>query len=319
VCCAVAVAWFCAASSRADDALKARFLREAPQGWGRLGESEQQVTGMLHTEWWALNDGKRNQEWGVDAHAKFQRNGDALARISYRGVRTVVLAANPRYSFKLERASDGAPYVLRYLTLGPLSTTLDEIESATHLRSLLGGSHNLLGEPLEDLIKEPGFVLKGIAEKSEGTTPTVRVDFEYDSIKRDMHDRDGWMTFVPTENWALQAAEYRPRKDWRVSILNEYRPNRNGRLALYRIQRLIRFSEQKVEENYQYTFDEIEDRAVPESAFMLTEFGLPEPSESVPYPRSRLHYWLIGGAVTLFVAGVILRRAVRRLVGKEPG
>jgi len=297
---------------RADDALKARFLREAPQGWGRLRESEQRVVGLLHTESWALNDGKRNQEWGVDRYARIQRNGDMLARISYFGMRTVVLAANTRYSFKAERASDPAPYVLRYLKLGPLSTTLEEVESATHLRVLLRASRHLLGAELEDLIKEPGFVFKGISESSEGTTPIVRVDFEYNSIKRDMHGRNCWMTFSPTENWVLQAAEYSPRKDWRVSIHNEYRPNRNGRLSLYRVQRFNRFSEHKIDENYQYTFDELEDRAVPESAFMLTEFGLPEPSEPAPRVGNRLHYWLIGGAVALFLAGMGLRWAARR-------
>jgi hypothetical protein len=121
------------------------------------------------------------------------------------------------------------------------------------------------------------------------------------------------MTFLPNDDWALKASEYNLRRDWRVAVTNEYQRGSSGQLNIRRSERINRFSDHKVEENYRYTFDEIANEVAPAAVFTLTTFGLPEPGEaaSANY-ESKAHYWFIGGAVALFVVAIGLRWASRR-------
>jgi hypothetical protein len=310
----VAIAWLGTLAS-ADDALKARFRREAPKGWEKLRDSEKHLVGVAHMESWSTQNGQKSEHWGINKFTRFETNGD-MSSLSTQGLsrtKTTVVAVNLKYTFRLERDSSSDPYILRGLKFAPPSETLEEVHSANSVFPIMECTRVLLGMPLESLITEPGFVLGAVSDVPSPTEPAVRVDFRYSAPKLKIEATDGWMTLNPNNNWALLAAEYNLRKDWRVSIRNEYRPIYDGPIMLAKNQRINRFSEKNIEEIYQSTMDELEDHAPPESSFLLSAFGLPEPSAPASSrPRSNLHYWLISAATFLLVASVGLRWAARR-------
>lgn len=300
--------------ARGDGALRERFFREAPAGWGRLREAARQVAGTLRYEAWSIQDGKRNAAWGYDKYARFRRNGDwVVLTITASGEnQSIIVGAGPRYAFSLKREGEGMP-ALTGLSFGAAEVTSREIRSSTQFFHALESSHVWWTIPLEKLFQDRGIVVTDVAQSRDQGREVVTVVFEGTTSEPKHPWKGVRMAFLPALDWALLRVESDPRGDWHEVIVNEYRPNRNGRVALYKHEKVGYFSADKIEEDYRYTFEELEDRAEPESAFTLTAFRLPEPGEparSSP-AEGRLHYWLIGGAVGLFVAAIGLRRAAR--------
>lgn len=229
-----------------------------------------------------------------------------------------MLGIGPRYLFYLMRASKSKPYVIQALSFGKPEDRIKDKDflSSTYFFRATQASRELWNVPLENVITEPSFTVRGVLERNDGK-PIVRVDFDCQAPKYKSTFNRAWMDLCPAEDWALQAAEYYPEDDLLVSITNEYRPNRNGRLSLFRYTRRNRDFKAKYDEVIQFTTEELEDRVVPESEFTVTAFGLPELGRS-----SRSYYWgpqvyLILGSVSLFGLAVLSRWAARRLSRPE--
>ena len=311
----VIVASSCAAATADEDRRKAEFLRQAAPGWRHLRESAERTVGTLHIEAWATQDGKRMEKWGSNTYTRFQQNGESVLLTSYGASRSrfTTIGINNRYMFNLERVSESAPYVVRGIEFGQPAKAIASLRAHVAFFGARDGPTSLLGVSLEEFVGDPDFRIKEISQTADAGKPCTRVEFEYHSPKRKHDLTNAWVTFSHTEDWALLAAEYNPREDWRASIRNEYRVNRSGRVALYRRQYLSRFSKEKIDENYQFTFDELEDRAEPESTFTLSHFGLPEPSDPAsPHRAGNAHFWFIGCGLGLVVVAAGLRWAARR-------
>ncbi len=266
-----------------DSDLGQRFLRDAPRGWAKLREAERRLVGVAHIEYWSVTKGQKIVH--LDHHIEFKRNGDLvrLVKSSPKSESSSVEIVGPRYFFHLTKATGKAPYVRRSLSFGEPSINIKDegFLSSTYFFRALQFAREFWNVPLEELVAGPGFVVKGISQRVVGTKKIVRVEFLAKSAKYKQEWRSAWMELCPDENWALQKAEYWPRSDWRQTITNEFRPRKDGRLSPYRSRIVGRFSvsqfsKEEVEETYQFTLDEIEERVVPESEFTLPAFGLPE-------------------------------------------
>jgi hypothetical protein len=270
-----------------DSDLEQRFLRDAPRGWAKLSAAECRLAGVAHIEHWSTTKGQKTVH--IDNHIEFKRNGD-LVRLVQSGAKkesSFVHVVGPRYFFRLTRPSPKAPYVLRDLSFGqPITNIKDEgLLSSTYFFRASQFSREFWDVPLEGLIADPGFKLKRISEGVDGTKKIVRVEFVAKSAKYKREWRSAWMELCPDENWALQKAEHWPRSDWRQTITNEFRTSKDGQLSPYRSRIVSRFSvsefsKEEIEQTYQFTLDELEDRVVPESEFTLPAFGLPEMAQS---------------------------------------
>jgi desulfoferrodoxin (superoxide reductase-like protein) len=296
----------------AHGALAERLYRDGPPAWQRWKQREPRVIGRMHQQAWAFLDGKRNEQWVIDSWRIFKRK-DSLFVCELRSnqsAETTIFADGPRYSFALERSSDSAPWVIRNLTSGPPAPPNTYLlQAVPHLEAALEAPRTLEGIPLEELIKDPKFQLHKVTESSgEGGKPTVRVEFSMPPNQEGNGKFErAWVELSPSEDWAVVRAEYTRAKNNRTTIVNEYQRDRDGRARLYRRLQSTWYPEEKVEENYQYTFEELERRDVPEREFSLSAFGLPEPDRPAVSRGSFIHYWLYGGAAVLFGLAVWLK------------
>jgi hypothetical protein len=302
---------------------KERFLQDAPGGWARLRDAEQNIAGTLHLELWAIKDGKAT-DWGGERYEEFKRRGDliTLVRRAVGHPATSVTGVTPRYSFSVDRTDDAAPFVLRQLTSGSPEDAVKELEPSLFFYEAIQAPRQLGEVLLEKLVADPAFRLKQVSECKDGGKAAVRVEFDFEPRRTDAVDwKDAWMVLCPSEDWALQRAGYHATNlHVRVSIVNTYRKNKGGRLALFDSHKTSTLdgSQKRPHEfpddvHHRFTFDDLEDKTIPESSFSLSEFGLPEPREtSHTHYQSHLHLWFFGIAIVFIGTAVALRLVARR-------
>lgn len=168
------------------------------------------------------------------------------------------------------------------------------------------------GTPLKDLIADPAFVLNDIESVIENGQELIKFHFSYPAQKNRPEYKKAFVTLIPEYDWALKNAEH-TIGNHRVNIDIEYELNKESIPTIKKYSRTLHFPKEKVDEFYEMTFDDVSYDAIPESNFTLTHFGLPEPKAAMPVQvESRMHLWLIGGAVLLFTSAIGLRWAAVR-------
>jgi hypothetical protein len=295
--------------------LKQRLYGEAPAGWRRLREREQQVVGQVICQGWRTDAGQERERI-KNASYEFARNGN-LVRLAVRdldqpGGSTAVYVIGPRYSFQLSRATVASPYVLTSLEIGPPRVTAEKFRGGTYFYRIIQAWREIWSIPLEELITDPGFKLEGISEIRDGGKPLVRVAFSFDSGKHSVKYRDAYLLLSPTANWALVRAEM-DETTWRhETYANRNRYDERGEPILAESHRTNQYLQANAFEEFLCEFTRLDRKVVPESEFTLSAFGLPEPDWAEPVrPASRIHYWFIGAAVVLFAVALWLRRRAR--------
>src|SRR5206468_2848741 len=113
--------------------------------------------------------------------------------------------------------------------------------------------------------------------------------------------RDAWMFLIPSQNWALKGAGFTLVEGRRTEISHTYGAGSTGLPVLSSCQYTDRYKKSNTTDVYIFTFNSLGPRTSEESEYTLTAFGLPEPGQpSSEGTGSKIHYWLIGGAMALF-------------------
>lgn len=311
LCSGLQILWACLAAAETP---KDRFLRAAPEGWSRLRSAERHLAGRLHVETRRANL-KDDQSYVLtDRIIDFKISGNnTLIDLSTSGKDShLINVVGPEYQFQVERSSDPkAQRLVGFMKGIPANEEEDIVHKNREFSYALKAHYSIWGIPLDEVISDPGFVLKDVAETG-GSGGLIRVSFSIKSKKTKMEITDCYMILNPSMDWALQESKYYWRPDFYTLVTNELTTIK-GKILIKRSNLINGFTKDKLEERNLYDFTGLAVEDVPKTQFMLQSFGLPEPAEPARASRrSSLHHWFIGlGAVLACAALVIRRRASR--------
>ena len=219
-----------------------------------------------------------------------------------------VISSGPSYAFKISRRSKEAPFQLQSLEFTPASNAAKIIRKDSYFWNVLASPRACFGVEMDDLIKAPGFVIRGASETTDEHGPIVRIEFECPSEKLKLKFTNAWITMRPSEDWAIQKGEYSLKENWRIVHENTYTPDDQGRPRLSKSSDVYLHPPHQNRDYYDYTFEGLKNRVVPESAFTLSTFGLPEPKQPVASNyRSTAHYWFIAGGISMLALAFAIR------------
>lgn len=313
---ALAISLFALRSGADQTSARARFLREAPAAWGRLSRAERQSAGSIHQQSYAYTAGVKNSTWGKNKHIEFQRNENLYTLLEWHEAsdrKVSVSAVAPTYAFRADRSSNSSLYALRGIMFGPPERTQPVIMEKTYFFLATQANRALWGVPIADLVAEPHFILKKVVETGDGPEQLVRVDFECKPKKYKINFMNASMILDPSRDWSLVEAEYDVREGWRTTIKNEFKDRGPGQPSLSRHLHVNAFNDTQSQESYEFHFEDHQTKVIPQSAFLLSAYGLPEPNRPMGADRrDRSPYLFFGGAAVLFAVALGIRWKARR-------
>ena len=196
-----------------DEALKQRFLQEAPSRWeeyARLSGELQGVLSVLHTG--TLN------AYRDDNQIEYKTNGRGqLIKISIKRSRNgkveregeEVFGFNPRYAFILQRKSPNSPWVVIDLFDRSKSTDLGRV--AVYLNDYLAAVSRgvrLRNESLAEALRKPEFRIEDCRKVQRGREELVEVAFTYSKLDgKAKVILKGKLVFDPQRYWCLRSAD----------------------------------------------------------------------------------------------------------------
>ena len=299
--------------------LQDRFLSEAPKKWTEYRARTARFQGsIIHTQTDML---KVKQ---VVRHVKYelkQKLDSAWLlldqRLDPKEQIGIVEVVNPRYAFKLRRASPAAPWAVVHVDLD----LADGITGLYHPRDAVDygagrGLYFFSGRYcLPSLIQDPRFTLKNVSLTAGKDTDCVKVEFDVTQEEpgRDVI-RSGWIALDPAQYWIVRAYELQAKFFNGTGVITgsyEYDRGESNtpllRLHVRRQKGTFNTGE-ALDHEYRYECQFVE-RDVPESEFTLSAFGIPEPPGMTQPTR-----WYLWAGVAAFVClglAVLLRRMRR--------
>jgi hypothetical protein len=208
-------------SQEGDEALKQRFLKEAPLRWEEYARMSGELQGVLSVSYkGTLGD------YQADARSEFKTNGRGkILKVSGKGSRggkveneaEEVFAFNPRYAFELRRKSPDSPWVVtNYLErredtdLGKVARRIDGYLKAVNLGVRLGPA----SESLAEVVRKPEFRIGGCRKVQTDGEELVEVAFTY-SRKDGPYQQSlsGKLLFDPRRYWCWRSGDMQQTGD----------------------------------------------------------------------------------------------------------
>jgi hypothetical protein len=320
---------------------KERFLSEAPHKWAEYRTLGKRLQGSCLVSYRDRSAGAKVfssvryecKQNDVCALALTQDLGDTPK--TRKGRLEVV---NSRYAFRLERSAPDRPWILVGTSFHPeqgygLSRLTPDVRVAgIFVDKAL--SFSSIHECLVDMIRDPDFVIKNVTAVVQEGQEGVRLEFSNRpkmTAPRKVKANEipggwnpvggGWVLLDPAHYWVIRAydvhTEWQDRSTGRMTATFSYKEGQNGLPILSRILgnykgTTAQGSRAETEDNHEYNLTERPD--VPESEFMLTAFGLPEPPE-VP-GRPRWYLWAAAMGVLCLILAVLFRTLGRRTAAR---
>ncbi len=298
------------ANAEADEGPPNRLISDAIPAWRKLKAAEEHGNFTMRERRWATENGRPLDHWSKSSRKRLVRDGPSfLVMSSSEGATSEgYFGANPRYLFNVSRLADTAPYVLRSLDLDTSGKARADLQRQLVIFYTIARSRLFASIPLDELVTDPGFKLNRIEEVSDDGRECLKVHFSGALTRHKQTFLDSWVILDPARDWSILRSEASFAR-FKLTVENEYWPESGGVSWLRRCQMTNTYPAEHVVENHEYLFDKVEQAAIPASTFLLSSFGMPEPDRPVAAEyRSKLHYWLIGGAVAMFAAAYALRR-----------
>lgn len=300
-------------SSSAAEDLSKRFFQEAPPKWAEF-EDHYQVEGKISYEGefqgvnGETNSGRRETFFAINRQwVRFETASKLLKNQKPSFAMKAVAGMNARYAFLLKKkdpTDEASPYLLVSLSKAGREF-YQEISSLDFIRA----PWIVLGFPLADLIKDPGFKVKQIENVSVDGRNCVRVTFDYSPTVRDplwSRTENAELILDPVLNWCVKA--YSIKMSENVCVGRFDYDHAAGSLPFIREYFFERTTKHGVATT-RVKAHQIVYRDVPEHEFSLSAFGLPEPmQDAVPQPAPRWYIWFAVAALASFFTGLALRK-----------
>lgn len=299
----------------ADEVLRQRFLKEAPQGWNALRRTIQNLRGGYEEKLqiqtppgYKIKPMTRQTRYDVCLRAEA-----ACAKVEFtKNGKVAIRCINPDYEFGVTAPPEKNVFSLdNYEGQG-----LEEPEPKLPkwATGYFEDSYSLGQFTLPEMLEREDCKLISVEPVDYESASMVRVDFDWFPEGAGT-GRRYWATLDPENNWAV-------RSNWREgdgkyvsknTTKIEYTRRADG--AVFP-KRLENFGEMFDSPGYGsrkiVTFDPPHKLGLcdmPPSAFTLTAYGLPEiPEES----RGRLYTWLVLGSLTVLIGSALLASWIRR-------
>jgi hypothetical protein len=232
-----------------------------------------------------------------------------------------IAACNPVYSFGLQRKKGAEQYSLGLLEQRGLDPRVEEMinrSSATGMFFILG-AWTIDGERLDKLVESEEFQIEKIAEVNQGGTKLVRIDYQRPVTEirvGKLSYGDCYIVCDPTKQWGLV--------EYTICLMDKEGKARLKKEVQFMLETIndVPIPEQ-IDYKYSDSLDknprivengsskyEIISTDVPESDFLISDFGFPEPNFSSEY-SSRFWYTTILAAVCLIGPWMIRKRRQR--------
>jgi hypothetical protein len=331
ICFAICI-WFAVANASApaslaaQEPLRARFLREGPQGWEGLRTAMQKLEGSY------IGRHILAEQAPMAHQAKFKVNGEYLVSEETRKdadgkiVRLLAHGVNLKYKFGLEQNNPPSSWTVT--ETGPPGDRLRMDHPYTRALAMgflrfLNAPFTVGAVPIAEMIREPGFKLIEVDEVVRGGKKLAKVKFKYNPpkvtpelgpngvpIRFDAHltqMRGGWMFLNPERNWALEECELDLEGDEKSSCIVGYREVQDGIFLPSHV------LDKEGPQTWDVAFTELRIRDIPAQEFTLSAFGLPEPPGVVWEKKGSYWYlWLALAAFASLGAGFLVRLMRRR-------
>jgi hypothetical protein len=266
---------------RADDALRARLLTDAPKAWAKI------ATWAEHLEMTTSNRSEREVlRERTDVHLKL--SGDNILGILTKfspddtAGQEDVYCRNARYSFHLRRSNAKLPWHVQRFGKTP-NAEIDKIifellgvKVASQPQISIGAVY------LPDVFGTESFEIKEVKARREGTTEFVSIAFENPLPERDKPVRwlsRGTLTLNPDLAWAVQNCdvyiEFAAGVTWHFQAENELTSSEGG-IPIIKAQRGRINIKDQPESRFTYKLNDIKIRMIPDEEFKFSDFGLPE-------------------------------------------
>lgn len=163
--------------------------------------------------------------------------------------------------------------------------------------------------PLEDMLSDPGFVLKRIERGEESGKELVKIVFDYEptikllvKVPPPVRMNGGWVVLSPSDSWAIAECQV-SCKSFPMLYFAKVRFDHSGGKI---VPKHVTSGNQGMRAEYE--FEALRFEPTPPEAFTLTAFGLPEltkpgrASSGVP-----IAYWFFSAAILALIAVASLR------------
>lgn len=299
----------------ANDALKDRFLQEAPKAWERLAASRNRFhTEVRESQWGTLN-GQAVESAKSEIRMKLHMNLPmfAIETFSYKidSPLRFAFVSGKDYAFELARKRRTSPLLVT--RLGKEDSIRESFKEGNYAWRAIGAPYELWGQSLIALVKSPQFRIDRIEEFEQDGFGIIRVWFDCGDKNLTMQIKDARIDLLPQFDWALKSADFKATDQIRMEIMNDYHPPQNGKIELNSYLRSKHVPIEKVSTFIRFDYDGFEYEPIPDSYFTLSNYGLPEPGELVSNPKSiSPRMLLFAGAFSLFGIAYWFNRAARR-------
>jgi hypothetical protein len=289
----------CGAPTRAngDEALKAKFLNEAPGAWENFERFSKTIRMRVrHVE---EKPTKR-----IEAEATINGTGDRLL-YKWTGVEgkvkddKLICAINNDYSFILEKKSNMENWEIRYVGKNP-RPVYKKIGSP----GFLDYATKLIYVDFDDVVESKATKVQDVT-RSDGEGNLVRVAFTANAkIAEDNHIDGGWVNLDPNRNWSVREFEISANQ---VAVFVHGTMEYGGELLGYPVPKrrqmeVLEPTDRSVLLHYTFEYDDVDRGNVSDSECRLSAYGFPEPGFG---KKPWIDYWMVGGSLVI-VAGLFI-------------
>ena len=321
-----------------DPLLRQRFLNEAPDHWKQIAEAMDKV------ECWLKGKSTKRDEAGRSdthsCHYKIRKNGNLLLLEihtldeldkSLDPLKGRVTGVNSRYAFHLTQREPSQSWLVG--VVGAEYRDRLSLEIRVGIEGIVNPYTFLTGDvSLLHIFQDPGFECLSVDPVEREGKLAAKVMFRYAAtipkptyLSDALNDlRGGWFILSPDDHWSVQ--EY--NISFAGPIIKESGFNEYGEVVDgYRIPRrskatIVKKGKQGEVITYTDTIDyeRFVRTELPEEAFSLSAYGLPEPIAETSKKTKRLYLaaLLFGLAALGILISFILRRRSRRALQEKP-
>ena len=255
----------------ANDALRARFLNEAPEAWERMVASQNQFQVEVRETRWGTLNGEEVDSSKSEIRMKLKMNLPmfAIETFSYKSDSPLRFAfvSGKNYAFELTRKRRESPLLVT--RLGKDDATRESFKEGNYAWRAIGASYELWGQSLIALVKSPQFRIDQIEELNENGFDIIRVRFDCRDKNLVMQFIDAKIDLLPQFDWALKSADFKATEQIHMEIDNEYHEPQNGKIELKSYLRSKHVPVEKVKTFIRFDYDGVAYGPISDSNFTL--------------------------------------------------